>query len=245
MKYMPILPIGMSQLLKKIEVQGAFILPQFWSNSSYEEMYTSREWDTVIIDNAMYENPTPVPFNDLIEIARQLTSKRTFIVAPEDHNDPIKTAELVIDCIDQYGKRGKYWEPMVIVHGTPVHITHMFDMLDYLYTVAYGVAVSCWRNGFDRGTIKSMSRGGHYFHAMGLDSITEAIALKRSGFDSVDSSIVATAAMNKIHLDYDTVIFRTGKPTDPVRVPLLKEDFMVECIDHTSANISKMSKWVQ
>lgn len=245
MKYMPILPVGMSHLFGMKEVQGAFILPQFWTNPSYAAMYKSRPWETVIIDNAMYENPHPVPFGELIEIARQLKSERTFIVAPEDHGDPIRTTELMIECIEKYGHRGAQWEPMVIVHGTPIQIAHMFDMLDELPTVAYGIAVSCWRNGFDRGTIKSMSMGRHYFHAMGLDSITEAVALKRAGFDSVDSSLVATAALNKIPMDYDTVIFRTGKPSDPVRVPLLQENFMVECIEHTAKNISKMNKWIQ
>lgn len=245
MKYMPILPIGMSHLFKMREISSAFILPQFWSNPKYEEMYVKREWNTVIIDNAMYENPNPVPFGELIEIARQLTTQRTFIVAPEDHGNPVRTAELMLECIDQYGGKGSHWEPMVIVHGTPTQISHMFDMLDDMPTVAYGIAVSCWRNGYDRGSIKSMSMGRHYFHAMGLDSITEALALKRAGFDSVDSSIVATSAMNKIHLDYDTVIFRTGKPSDPVRVPLLKEDFMIECVESTSRNINKMHKWIQ
>jgi hypothetical protein len=245
MKYMPILPIGMSSIFKMEEVSSAFILPQFWSNPRYAAMYTSRSWDTVIIDNAMYENPQPVPFNSLIDIAESLQSCRTFIVAPEDHNDPINTIRLVTDCIDTYGKKGTCWEPMTIIHGKPNQIRAMFDMLDTISTMAYGIAVSCWRAGYDRTMLKSLSTHGiHYFHAMGLDSITEGIALRRAGFDSVDSSMVATAAVNKIHMDLNTVIFRTGASSDPVRVPLLQDNFQVECIEHTVSNLIKMYNWI-
>lgn len=243
MKYMPILPVGMSRLFEDEGISSAFILPQFWANPSYARMYTGRTWDTVIIDNAMYENPNPVPFHELIEIAQQLKSTRTFVVAPEDHKDPIHTAELTIKAIEEYGTHGPKWIPMCIIHGTPHEISSMFYMLDDIPTLGYGVTVSCWRNGFDRAFLRSLSKGGHYFHAMGLDSISEGVTLKRAGFNSVDSSMPATAAFNDIQLSFNTVIYRTGKPTDPVRVPLLQEEFLVDCTKETVRNIRNMTSW--
>lgn len=244
MRYMPILPVGMHEILKSDKVQSAFILPQFWGNPLYREMYISRPWDVVIIDNAMYENPVPVPHDKLIEISESLSTYRTFIVAPEDRKNPANNGTLAANTIDQYGHRGKMWNIMSILHGKPSEISSTLDVLDQYNCVGYGIAVSCWRNGFDRTVIKTLPFGKHYFHAMGLDSITEMISLKQAGFDSVDSSLVATAAVNNIHLDMDTVIYRTGKPSDPKRVDILGNKFSKRVISKTSENIDRMNVWM-
>ncbi|HPS39174.1 MAG TPA: hypothetical protein PL124_07150 [Candidatus Cloacimonadota bacterium] len=244
MKYMPILPIGMSHLFDICRVTDAFILPQFWGETDYREMYTKRSWQTVIIDNAMYENPDPVPTDELIKIAKTLNAHRIFIVAPEDHSDPIHTAEFARDMYERKYKPGCGWLPMTIVHGDLPEIHVMSDLLDPLPDMGFGIAVSTWRNGLSRPRIKEMFSPYHYFHAMGLDSIPELSTLSRAGFNSVDSSMVATAAVNKIHLDENTEIIRTGSPTDPKRVPLLQDSFEIMCSELTERNIDKMSRWI-
>jgi hypothetical protein len=244
MKYMPILPIGMSHLFDICHVTNAFILPQFWGETDYREMYTRRSWQTVIIDNAMYENPDPVPTDKLIEIAKTLNAELIFIVAPEDHADPIHTAELAIDMYEKKYEIGCGWLPMTIVHGGLHEINIMSALLNHLPNMGFGIAVSTWRNGLTRPDIKNRFPSHRYFHAMGLDSIPELMTLKSAGFNSVDSSMVATAAINKIHLDERTEIIRTGSPTDPKRVPLLQDSFEIMCSELTKRNIDKMSGWI-
>lgn len=244
MRYMPILPVGMASLMDQNYIRDAFVLPQFWDNPEYKRMYMRRTWNTAIIDNAMYENPHPVPFDELIEIAENFTAIKTFVVAPEDHADPIHTAQLTIDTIDEFGSNGVKWQAMTIIHGTPLEIKEMYAMLDGYENLGYGVAVSTWRAGFDRTTIKSLSKEPHYFHAMGLDSISELFALKRAGFDTVDSSMCATAAVNKIPFNENTVIIRTGDVKDPKRVPITATPFQVEVTDQTEANIKAMKAWL-
>lgn len=243
MRYMPILPIGMAKLLGHRSVRDAFILPQFWGNERYRAMYAHRKWDTVIIDNAMYENPDPVPFETLIDIAGEIDSGRTFIVVPEDHSDPVHTAQLAMDTCSEYGTFGPKWNAMCIIHGSPLEIKEMMAIF-HDAPIAFGIAVSTWRNGYSRIALAESCGGrDRYLHAMGLDSISEMMSL-RYVFDSVDSSMVATAAINKIPLNENTVIRRTGVPTDPIRVPILQDAFLVECIDKTEKNIQSMVSWL-
>jgi len=229
MKYMPILPIGMFHVFDRTDVRDVFILPQFWDNESYREFYTSHKWDHVIIDNAMYEQLNGVPFGHLINIADQLDADRVFIVSPEDIRNPYTTAAYAVETGDRFGFRDSNWEMMCILHGTP------YDMVNQYYTLrkypmGYGIAVSAWRSGYDRaGIFKYVGfRDKDYVHAMGWDSIIEIFALNNVGFDSIDSSIVATAAVNRIMLGPDTVIRRTGSVSDPKRVDLLQTTFSTD-----------------
>jgi hypothetical protein len=248
MKYMPILPIGMSKLFqyeghfKDQVISDAFILPQFWSNPEYKAMYVNRMWDTVIIDNSMYENSAAIPFEELIEMSKELYSRHTLIVPPEDPDDPIKTAQITQDTINEYDVRGPTWNMLTIIHGLPSQAAKMFELLWEHDGLGFGVAVSMWRAGYDRAAVmlSCPCASDHYFHAMGLDSISEMVGLSEAGFDSVDSSMVATAAVNHIPLSIDTVIRRYGIPGDPKRVPILQSSFPIETIEETSANIQEM-----
>jgi len=256
MKYMPILSIGMSSLFAKPKytigqktrhIRDAFILPQFWSNPQYKEMYVSHPWDTIIIDNAMYEDDKAIPFGDLIDISKELDARKIFIVPPEDHKDPLNTARITIDGIDSWGVKGPTWNMLTIVHGLPSQATKMFELLWEFDDLAFGVTVSMWRAGYDRSAVMSSCpcSGDHYFHAMGLDSISEMVGLREAGFNSVDSSMAATAAANNIPLNIDTVIRRNGSPSDPKRVPILQESFPVETTDQTFINIQEMISFLE
>lgn len=245
MRFMPIIPIGMDRLFASSKIRDAFILPQFWTNDSYRNMYTRRRWDTAIIDNAMYENPNPVAFDKLIEISKEIHSDRTFIVAPEDHADPVHTAQLLCDTMEEFGSYGPTWGIMMIVHGSPLEIDEMMSMLPETQSIGFGIAVSTWRNGFSRAAIKHACGDSCYFHAMGLDSISEMEGLSLAGFNSVDSSMAATAAVNHIPLTKNTVIRRVEGHPYPTRVPLLQDTFMIEDFEQTEKNVSAMISWLR
>ena len=216
MNYMPILPVGMFDLFRN---KNAFILPQFWHVPEYAYFYANNVWDTVIIDNAMYENPDMFDFNTMKMIAGVLRANQIFLVVPEDHNNPTNTIILACECISDNPPNG--WKPMVILHGTPDDVKLQFTALKDIKDIGFGIAVSLWRAGHSRVALyKRCNMGRYYIHAMGLDNIDELVTLRAAGFNSVDSSIVASAAWNNINLQKERQIVRTGSPDDPVRVPI-------------------------
>lgn len=229
MYYMPILPIGMFDVYDRAHVKDVFILPQYWGNNDYREYYTGGAWRNVIIDNAMYEQPDHVRFGELLDIAGTLTADRIFCVTPEDMRDGRRTCGYVHDTVFEYGECGERlpngsfeWEMMVVLHGTPFEMRRQYHELAHYRYLAYGLAVSSWREGYDRGATAEYInfRPGVYIHAMGWDSILEALNLRRVGVNSIDSSMAASAAVNSINLKEQLQIVRKGLPTDPKRVEL-------------------------
>lgn len=216
MKYMPILPLGMLDVFTNFD---AFILPQFWNNEEYSTFYRRNVWDTVIIDNAMYEQKDMFDFKTMINIAKLLRAKQIFLVVLEDPSDPYHTVQLACDCISEFKPNG--WKPMTILHGDPKAVSVQFNQLKLIPNMGFGIAVSLWRAGFKREDIfRENKMDGYYVHAMGLDDIDEIPLLRNAGFKSVDSSIAATAAWNNINLQKERKIVRTGAPDDAKRVSL-------------------------
>jgi hypothetical protein len=227
MKYMPILPIGMYGIYEQSESHNAFILPQFWIHYDYRQGHTIRKWNVVIIDNAMYEQPDAIPFNKLIDLASELTAKRIFIVAPEHFTNPNETINLAVQTACEYGTKGNNWEMMVIVHGgAPAELIYQMNTLYANNIKAFGIAVSYWRGGESRAALLAEQRKPDcYYHAMGLDDIDELLGLRKACFDSVDTSMAATAAVNAIDLQVVRKIVRTGPRAQPRRVNLMQESF--------------------
>lgn len=236
--YMPILPIGMLRLFSDCKVDDAFILPQFWNIPEYREFYQSRNWNRVIIDNALYENPEPVGIPELIEIAESITSLVTHIVGPEKIGDGSATTALMLNAIAAYGPRGASWRLMAVFQGTPTEMYHMYDTLKE-YPIGFAIPVSMYRAGWSRAGLAYFTGvRNHYMHALGIDDLTEIPDLVRAGIDSFDSSIVATAAVNGIDLlGTELRVQRKGLPTDPVRVNLLHTDFDPDIADTIACNI--------
>lgn len=237
---MPILPIGMYDVYQRAHISDVFILPQYWGNDRYREYYTSKTWDTVIIDNAMYEQPDCVKFGDLISIANSIRATRTFCVAPEDYHDTDRTFELLNDTVDTYGVLGPSWRIMCVLHGKPreMRTLHSRIKLTMNGLCGIGIPVSVWRDGYDRASLYRYMdmESREYVHALGCDSILEIYNLCATGFSSIDSSIVASAAVNGINMWSRFIIKREGKPTDPVRVDLLQEEFSKDEIENTYDN---------
>ena len=203
--------------------QDAFILPQFWYMEEYANFYRSVSWNTVIIDNAMYEQKDMFDFQSMINIAKTLKATRIFLVVPEDHENPFNTVQLAVDCISTYPPDN--WDPMVIVHGTLREVETQISQLRHIKNIGFGIAVSLWRAGLKRQAIYRTNKlQSHYVHAMGLDDIDELPLLRMAGFNSVDSSIVASAAWNNINLQKDRSIVRTGI-NDPERVKITHPAF--------------------
>lgn len=239
MKYMPILPIGMYSIYEQSNSHNAFILPQFWNNYDYRQGHLVREWNVVIIDNAMYEQPEAIPFNKLIEIASTLSAKRIFIVAPEHFTQPNETINLAVRTALQYGTKGDNWEMMVIVHGgAPAELIYQMNILYTNNIKAFGIAVSYWRNGESRAKLLAENRKPDcYYHAMGLDDIDELPGLRKTCFDSVDTSMAATAAVNGIRLQTSRKIIRTGAADDPKRVDLTQIAFGIKTYHEALRNV--------
>ena len=237
---MPILPIGMSQLFEGIDY--CFILPQFWANEKYKSIYTSRPWDTVIIDNAMYEDPEnrwEIP--RLIEVADELDARRIFLVGNENMYNGVKSIELICNEIDECGQDGANWTYMGVLHGTPGEIAHQYAELRRYARIGFAVAVSTFRLGYDRSIIVErlgLSSNGRYIHALGLDSMREAKALE-GYFNSCDSSICASAAENNVDLTIFPEIRRDLQCCKYMkRVDLLQESFSREKIEQTEFNLN-------
>ncbi len=124
MNYMPIVPLGMTDLFGRSGINNCFLLAQYWKYPQYREFYSTQKWDTVILDNAVYENSIPVPFEDMMKIAEYIDAEQLFIVAPEDMDDGLKTADLTEQCVIEWGSSGETftgvpWNLMTILHELP------------------------------------------------------------------------------------------------------------------------------
>lgn len=243
--YMPILPVGMLHLFEECTVSDAFILPQFWSIPEYRDFYTGRPWERVIIDNALYENPDAFGINELAEIADQLDSIVTHIVGPEKIGDGEVSTALMLNAIAEHGPRGSSWRMMSVFQGTPNDMFHSYETLKE-YPIGFAFPVSLYRQGWSRAGLSYFTGiRNHYLHALGIDDLTEIPDLVRAGFDSFDSSIVATAAVNGIDLLGITLrVLRTGSPNDPVRVNLIHREFDQDILDATACNIDDINSTV-
>ena len=243
--YMPILPIGMLHLFDECSVDDAFILPQFWSIPEYRDFYTSRKWDRIIIDNALYEETNSYGVSELAEIADSIESLVTHIVGPEMIGDGEVSTALMLNAIAEHGPRGSSWSLMSVFQGTPDEMFRSYDVLKE-YRIGFAFPVSLYRQGWSRAGLSYFTGvHNHYLHALGIDDITEIPDLVRAGFDSFDSSITATAAVNGIDLfGTDLRVLRTGKPSDPVRVNLTHTNFHPDVVDSTACNIDDINSTV-
>jgi hypothetical protein len=156
----------------------------------------------------------------------------------------MRTVEYVTECFDDFKLHGSGWDAMCVLHGTPSEMKGMYTILKDMYDIAYGVAVASWRMGYDRGAIYQHIGFGRktYVHAMGLDNILETANLLRCGYDSVDSSLAATTAVNGIKLDIDTHVVRKGVPDDPKRVDLMQTEFGEGVTAQTLKNVKTMRR---
>jgi hypothetical protein len=244
MKYMPILPVGMLDVFHRTKLSSAFILPQFWNNDKYKSFYTSLSWNTIVIDNALYEQDKEVETSDLICIAESLSATRTFIAAPETIGDGQATKDDVLDCIDAYGRYGDLWELIVILQGTPKDMVEIIEAVGL--DMAYAIPISQYRKGFSRSAIADYvfnKAAPNYLHALGLDNLFELLDI-RWRFQSVDSSMPATAAINFINLLDTFEVKRNGLPTDPKRVDLSCEEFSDSEVLQTIHNVFMVDEMI-
>lgn len=204
MNYMPIMPIGMLDLLYESNTKNVFILPQFFEHDKYREFYESHKWNNVIIDNALYEKDASIPFDKMIEFADTIDSKRTFLVGSEDLDSGVKTAAMTLSDVDLHGAIGNNWEMMTILHKHPNEMKEQYRLLkdQNLDTLPLGISIFSFRCGYDRAALAKFVGVdmSNYVHAFGLDNILEFMNLRDAGFNSVDSSIAATASVNNIQL---------------------------------------------
>lgn len=244
--YMPILPIWGLDLLTECKINHCFILPALWNIPSYRDYYTSRSWKTVIIDNDMYETPDKcADIQQMINIANSLDSEYTFIVGPEDMQNGANTVSMISETIKQYGEHDDKWCLMSILHGKPDEIVDQYSILCSFNITAFGIAVSSWRQGYDRGAILRLIRPGvgDYFHAMGLDSLCEVVNINHAGFDSVDSSFAATCAYNNIDMFDRWNVVRRNLPSDPIRVDLTNDTTSSSVRENTLLNILQLREY--
>ena len=243
--YMPILPIGMLHLFDDCDIEDAFILPQFWNIPEYRDFYTSRKWKRVIVDNALYENPDAYGVYELAEIADSISSLVTHVVGPEKIGDGEVTTSLMLNAIAEHGPRSSKWALMSVFQGTPNEMYHSYETLKE-YRIGFAFPVSMYRQGWSRSGLKYFTGiRNHYVHALGIDDLTEIPDLVRAGFDSFDSSIVATAAVNGIDLlGTELRVLRKGAPDDPVRVNLMHTTFVEDIVDATACNIDDINSTV-
>lgn len=258
MRYMPILPIGMYDIFKNSHVRDCFILPQFWKERAYRDFYQSVTWDHVIIDNACYEDGSFMSMEDLIRIAKSLKTERCFIVAPEDLESGLNTATLTIEAANKFGTSGSMfdgtnrpkWEMMSILHVQPQEMKLQYRMMcDAGYeSMPLGISIFSYRHGWDRASLaKFVGVRDNYLHAFGLDNLLEIYNLRATGFDSVDSSIVASAAVNNIDLMGDTWMIDRQYNKDHAQLPrvnLLETEFDAHVKLKTLRHIIKLRNFV-
>lgn len=214
MNYMPIVPIGMFDVLDLSGVKNVFLLSQFWDNKEYRQYYTSRTWDTVIIDNALYEDDVAVGFQDILDIANQLKANRIYAVGPEDLKSGVHTAQLCLECLREIPSHEfpPNTQMMVILHEKPNEMKLQYKLLQQVYRqIALGVSIFSYRLGYNRGDLArfiGINSSKYYMHAFGWDNILELYSLNTAGFKSVDSSLAVTAAINGIELRDDWQVTR-------------------------------------
>lgn len=210
MKYMPIVPIGMFNELVASGATNAFMLSQFMEIEKYREFYTGHHWDTVILDNGQYEDSIGIDYNDMLEMADDLMADRIFVVGPEDLNNGVATGQMTIDLIDECGLPTGNTELMCILHEHPHEMKEQFELLqdaNVVKDLGLGISIFSYRHGYDRGSLAKfvgVDKLDNYLHAFGWDNLLETYNLRDAGFDSIDSSIAVTSAVNGIKI-LDTV----------------------------------------
>ncbi len=248
MRYMPIPAVGMFDVLDDSGVKDVFILSQMMEqNEVYREFYLDRKWNTVIIDNALYEEPDPTPMETMIDHANNINADRTFIVAPEDLKSGMQTGAMTIKAVDQYGLKSNNWELMTILHEYPLEMRMQYAMLidAGLIDIALGVSIFSFRKGYDRGTLASFCgiHNQHYLHAFGLDNLLEVFSLNNAGFDSVDSSMAFTAAVREVDIWDKFNISRIPGQNKIKRIGLTDTKFSQKHKNQALENIIALRRW--
>ena len=154
--YMPIIPVGYLDTLVVAGVKNVFILSQFWNNKKYREFYLSHKWDTIILDNALYEDSTATDFEEMMGMARQLDANKIFVVGPEKLDDGVETGRMTIDILNDYQTEGKLTDNitlMCILHERPTEMLEQWNMIRRYRDVAIGISIFSYRLGFDRGSL--------------------------------------------------------------------------------------------
>ncbi len=213
MKYMPIVPVGMLDVIDVSGVKDVFILSQFWKNKEYRDFYKEGSWDTVIIDNDLYESEEAAKFEDMMRIAESLDAKRIFVVGPEDLHDGVNTGVMTKRILEDNKSQGKLDEGinlMCILHEKPNEMRLQYEIVKDFKDLAFGISIFSFRLGYDRASLYDYVGipKDRYVHAFGWDNLLEVCNLKKCGFSSIDSSIAVTAAINKIDLTQDWQIVR-------------------------------------
>lgn len=236
---MPIMPIGMFDVIESSRVEDAFILPEVWNNShEYRAYYDSRSWRNIIIDNDVYENGVATPFEDILKIANRLSAQQIYIVGDEVVGNGYETIRLLESQIKEYGTSGTTeneckWDLMCVLQGG---ISEMRLMRKVFYGIinAWSIPVSLFRAGYDRNALSTYLSltPQEYIHALGLDNIFEIRNLRQGIFNSFDTSMPATAAVHGLDLSQVCSIPRTDTESY-TRVDLLCDDFEVEERDLT------------
>ena len=132
MKYMPIVPVGMLDVIDVSGVKDVFILSQFWKNREYRDFYKEGSWDTVIIDNDLYESEEAAKFEDMMRIAESLDAKRIFVVGPEDLHDGVNTGVMTKRILEDNKSQGKLDEGinlMCILHEKPNEMKLQYEIV--------------------------------------------------------------------------------------------------------------------
>ena len=219
MRYMPIAPVGMFDVIK--DERSAFILPQFWDCESYREFYLSHDFDVVIVDNGVYEG-AEVEEEEIVRIAREVSTEKVFVTLPEVVGSASRTVMEIRMGLDKYEGVGK----MVCLQGRMIEELREFeDVVEDVDAIA--VPVSMYRKGWCRGALREWmvknceGMRDKYWHAFGCDNLLEMIELKRFGYDSVDTSMPFTAAIHRIDFGINMVVKNVK------RVNLLRRKFSV------------------
>ena len=215
MNYMPIVPIGYLECLDVCKTKNVFILSQFWDNKKYKDFYLSHYWDTVVLDNALYEDQNATDFEHMMEMARQLKAKQIYVVGPEKLTDGVETGRMTIDILNEYQSEGHLEDNinlMCILHERPNEMLEQWNMIRRFRDVALGISIFSYRLGFDRGSLHKFLDLPYdrYVHAFGWDNLLEVYNMAGC-FNSVDSSICVSAAINAVDLKKGWQITRDEK----------------------------------
>jgi len=202
--YMPITPVGLLGTLDTMEVRNAFMLTHLWEIKRYREFYQTHQFDTVILDNDLYEKPTAASFDHMLKIASQIDAERIFVVGPECLTDGVKTGQMTLDLLTQYESEGYLTDNvqmMCILHERPNEMLRQWNLIKHKEDVAVGISIFSYRLGYDRASLHKFLNlpRNRYTHAFGWDNLLEVYNM-RGCFDSVDSSLAVSAAYNGVDL---------------------------------------------
>lgn len=235
MRYTPIAPIGMFDLVE--DIPNAFILAHLWEHRKYREWYTGRDWDLVIVDNGIYEGAM-VSEDMLHQIGCKMAqhADRVFVVGPEQMYSAEGTLRLFREYRDW---NTQPYEDMIVLQAQQPS-----ELVEFCMTVededladAFAIPIWMYRKGWCRaGLVEYIEKWldrPFYWHALGLDNVMELIELKEV-VQSVDTSMPFTAGVNGILLSRSFVIKKSGRIK---RVNLLGEQFTDEQRELTIANL--------